>query len=535
MVVASDSHSNLYGALAALGTPVVRTDAAAIWAAGQTWWEIPDVVRVELTGRLAPGVVGKDVIIALCGTFNQDEVLNCAIEFAGENLAHLTMDQRLSIANMTTEWGALVGIFPFDEVLRDYLYARSDVFGARGDATPPYTRETVDTWFAERLQADADAYYAKELVLDLSRVVPHVAGPNEVKTITPVTDLQNQQVRIDKAYLLSCVNGRFEDLAAAAQILRGKRVAEHVKFYVAAASAETEQRSKDAGDWQALLDAGAIALPPGCGPCIGLGEGTLEAGEVGISATNRNFQGRMGSRDSQVYLASPAVVAASALAGSISAPQRMPAQKTVTRLKVNAPAHAEAGDVEIIEGFPRSCTGRLLFVPKDNLNTDGIYGKDYTYREDMTPDEMGKVAMLNYDPQFQNIAQDGDILVGGRNFGSGSSREQAATALACRGIRLVIAATFSQTYKRNAFNNGLTVIECPALVDHLSTHCAEAIAAGKRTIPLESEATVDFAAGQIAYAGKTYAFPALGRVPQELIVAGGTEALVREALSRGPA
>ncbi|MGD8414007.1 MAG: aconitase family protein, partial [Candidatus Latescibacterota bacterium] len=156
MAVASDSHSNIYGAVAALGTPVVRTDAAVIWATGETWWQVPPVARVNLTGKLRPGVVGKDVIIALCGAFNHDEVLNHAVEFTGDGVAGLSMDDRMSIANMTTEWGALAGVFVFDEVLRDYLYRRVDHFEAAGDS-PRYTRADVDGWFANRDAADGDA------------------------------------------------------------------------------------------------------------------------------------------------------------------------------------------------------------------------------------------------------------------------------------------------------------------------------------------------------------------------------------------
>lgn len=540
LVVASDSHSNLYGGAAALGTPVVRTDAAAIWATGETWWQVPEVVRVELRGRLLPGVVGKDVIIALCGAFNHDEVLNCVVEFVGDGVAALTMDERLTIANMTTEWGALAGVFPFDEVLRDYLYARADFFARRADRPPPYTREMVDQWYAERLQPDPDAYYAKELVIDLGRIVPHVAGPNEVKTIIPLSQMQRRKLKVDKAYILSCVNARLEDLAAAAEVLKDRKVALHVKLYVSAASAEVEGHAKRLGHWDRLKEAGAIALPSGCGPCIGLGEGTLEAGEVGISATNRNFKGRMGSRDAQVYLASPAVVAASAAAGYICGPAEYPDNPLATQCREAPRPSRQADGVRIIEGFPRQIIGRLLLLPKDNLNTDGIYGKDYTYRDDMTHEQMGQVAMLNYDPEFQNIAREGDIIVGGRNFGSGSSREQAATALVHRGIRMVIASSLSQTYQRNAFNNGFIVVQCPELADDLmaayqgpsARAATEAASTSQWTIPLPGEAKVDFARSVIEYGTKSYPFPALGRVPQEIIVAGGVEILVRRRLSR---
>ncbi|MCA9291794.1 MAG: hypothetical protein KDA25_11750, partial [Phycisphaerales bacterium] len=243
MVVGSDSHSNLYGAVSALGTPVVRTDAAAIWATGQTWWQVPEIARVTLAGRLRRGVVGKDVIIALCGLFNQDEVLNMAVEFAGDGIAAMSMDQRMSIANMTTEWGALAGVFPFDVVLRDYLYGRADYLAHRAaagamdhasGAAPRFTRKDVDLWYADRLAADDDARYAAELTLDLSTVIPHVSGPDHVKVMRSLPDIERERVTIDKAYLLSCVNARLEDLAEAASIVKGRRVAPGVEFYVAA-------------------------------------------------------------------------------------------------------------------------------------------------------------------------------------------------------------------------------------------------------------------------------------------------------------
>lgn len=527
-VVASDSHSNLYGGAAALGTPVVRTDAAAIWATGETWWEIPPVARIELTHRLQPGVVGKDVIIALCGTFNKDEVLNHVVEFVGEGVRHLSMDQRLTIANMTTEWGALAGVFPCDDVLRDYLYGRADMFAKRGDNPPRFTRGDVDHWYAERLEPDADAFYAKELTLDLSKVTPHVAGPNEVKTITSLPDMEARKVKVNRAYLLSCVNARLEDLTEAADVLRDKKIAPDVSFYVAAASASVEQAAKENGVWETLVSAGAKTLPSGCGPCIGLGEGTLEAGEVGISATNRNFQGRMGSRDALCYLASPAVVAASAAAGYICAPTKMTAAPLDANVRSNKRAASSDSSVatSILPGFPEKITGRILFLPKDNLNTDGIYGKDVTYKDNLTPDEMGAAAMLNYDPKFQSIAKKGDIIVGGRNFGSGSSREQAATALAYRGIQLVIAASFSQTYKRNAFNNGFIVFECADLVDDLHNKFTDRTKSGERTTPTDAPMSIDFTMSKLTFDNKQYSFAPLGPVPQELIVAGGAEALV---------
>jgi homoaconitate hydratase len=538
LVVASDSHSNLYGAMAALGTPVVRTDAASIWATGVTWWQVPKVAKVLLKGKLSPGVTGKDVIIALCGLFNKDEVLNHAVEFLGDGVPALSMSERMTIANMTTEWGALAGVFPFDEVTVKYLQSRVPEFsnpnrpGKRGPKSRSgYSKIDIDNWWQNRseISADADAEYAIELELDLVTVVPHVSGPNEVKTMVSLLEMERKRVAIQKAYLLSCVNARFEDLHDAAEVIRTKksRVADGVEFYLAPASAEVQAKSESNGDWKTLLDAGAIPLPPGCGACIGLGRGLVQKGETAISATNRNFKGRMGDRDALVYLGSPAVVAASALAGFICAPQTFserPAGIAVRRAEKKA---KPPGSVKIIEGFPASVRGRVLFIDKDNLNTDGIYGSKHTYRDDMTPDEMAAVTFENYDPNFNTLYQKGDVVVGGLNFGSGSSREQAATALKFKGIPCVIAASFSETYKRNAFNNGFVVFECPELVTHLRSALKDA--APTKVGP---EMTIDYASSVLKLDGKSFPFPPLSPAAQELIVAGGAENLVASRLQK---
>ncbi|PYL15383.1 MAG: homoaconitase, partial [Verrucomicrobia bacterium] len=365
LVVASDSHSNLYGAIAALGTPVVRTDAASIWATGVTWWQVPKVAKMVLKRNLSAGVTGKDVIIALCGLFNKDEVLNHAVEFVGDGVSNLSMDARMTIANMTTEWGALAGVFPFDQVTVNYLRSRVGELinpkrpGTRGPKSRSgYTNADIDAWWKNRStsSADADASYAIELELDLATVVPHVSGPNEVKTMVSLTEMQRKHVPIQKAYLLSCVNARVADLHDAAEVVRarGGHVAAGVEFYLAAASAEVQAKAESTGDWKTLLDAGAIPLPSGCGACIGLGRGLVGKGEIAISATNRNFKGRMGDRDAQVYLGSPAVVAASALAGFICAPKTFAERAAGTAVRRAQSKPQSSVSVEIIKGFPSS-------------------------------------------------------------------------------------------------------------------------------------------------------------------------------------
>ncbi len=528
-VVASDSHSNMYGALGAIGTPIVRTDAAAVWATSEFWWQIPRSIQVVLEGKLRQGVSGKDVIITLCGLFNHDEALNAAIEFMGPGVASLSMDARFSISNMSTEWGPLVAWFPVDKLTIEYLRGVHRRLQEQG--IERFALKSIDGWAANPPHPDPDAFYAARITLDLGEITPHISGPDTVQVMQSLAAIEKKKVAIQKAYLISCANSRLEDLEAAAWVMCGKRVAPGVKLYLGAASAWVQQEAERLGIWQTLLDAGANPLPPGCGPCIGLGVGLLEKGEVGISATNRNFKGRMGSRDAQCYLASPEVVAASAVAGYIAGPHLFADVVPARRFKEfsgNGKGYSEK--VEILPGFPEHVTGRLVFLPQDNLNTDAIYGKDYTYRDDITPEMMARVVMENYDPQFAARTHPGDVVVGGFNFGTGSSREQAVTCLKAKGVRLVIAASFSQTYLRNAYNNGFLCVEIPALAKRLREQFATEIAAKEKTIIPSEDVEIDFTSGTVAWRGEKFIFPPLGSVPQSLVIAGGAENLVATKL-----
>ncbi|KAF4589688.1 Homoaconitase [Ophiocordyceps camponoti-floridani] len=499
MAVASDSHSNHLGGIGCLGTPVVRTDAASIWVTSRTWWQIPPIARVTLTGTLPVGVTGKDVIVAACGLFKSD-VLNHAIEFTGseETMASLPVDSRLTIANMSTEWGALSGLFPIDRTLEGWLRDKATEAASFGDRTTAkrINHQRIDDLFADPLAADPGAVYAKQLYLNLSTLSPYVSGPNSVKVATPLAELEPKRIGINRAYIVSCTNSRASDLAAAAKVFKdaakadptkSPRIAKGVRLYIAAASAPEQQAAEAAGDWQALVDAGAQPLPAGCGPCIGLGQGLLEAGEVGISASNRNFKGRMGSRDAQAYLASPEVVAASALNGYISGPGafRQPAdwagvdyglgtgnqqgaeQRQQTEASTNRPDAAAQPATEILAGFPEKISGEVVFCDADNLDTDAIYPGKMTYQDNVTKEDMAQACMQNYDPEFRNIAKPNDVVVGGWNFGCGSSREQAATALLAKGIPLVVAGSFGNIFARNSINNALMGLEVPRLVERL--------------------------------------------------------------------
>ena len=546
MVVASDSHSNMYGGLGSLGTPIVRTDAAAIWATGRTWWKVPPIARVELTGKLQNGVTGKDVIISLCGYFNNDEVLNYAIEFVGDGVENLSVEERLTIANMTTEWGALAGVFPLDEITIGWLKNRNEFITRRGlegvpsdedgnGKHPRINEKRISELETNIIKADSDSFYSKELKIDLSTIEPYVSGPNSVKAMNSVLELRKQNIKINKAYLVSCVNSRLADIKEAAEFIKGKKVADGVDFYIAAASSEVQDESEKLGYWKSLLDAGAKPLPPGCGPCIGLGVGLLEDGEVGISATNRNFKGRMGSPTAQAYLASPAVVAASAVSGKIDLPAGQAGfnwqeEKLSFKgeVKVNTKSVAGKLKVKILNGFPEMIEGDLIFCHQDNLNTDGIYPGKYTYIDEFTPEQQAGVVMENYDPEFGKIAKKGDVVAGGFNFGTGSSREQAATSLKYKGIACVIAGSLSETYKRNAINNGFLVIECPELINDLK----KLFGAEKLSVQTNKKISIDFKNSSITFGDKLYTIDPVGEAAQELIITGGLENWVRKNLNK---
>ncbi|KAF8558085.1 homoaconitase [Imleria badia] len=585
LTVASDSHSNMYGGVGCIGTPIVRTDAAALWATGKTWWQVPRMVKVELRGKLAPGVTGKDVIVALCGSFNKDEVLNAAIEFTGEGVASLSVDERLTIANMTTEWGALVGVFPVDRTLLEWyeqalkrVELRSFSSGTSGIPAPPehprINRQRLDALKATPpLTSDTGASYSSHLVFDLSTLVPHVSGPNSVKISTPLPKLEESRIPIQKAYLVSCTNSRVSDIAEAAAVMEGNRVSQGVEFYIAAASSLVQQESERLGHWGTLVASGAKVLPAGCGPCIGLGTGLLQEGETGISATNRNYKGRMGHPKAQAYLASPAVVAASAIKGYICGPDSLdstslpPPGAPTFYVAPSAPLTSsdtlvQMADEPLFPGFPSAFSGRLLFAPQDNLNTDALYPGKYTYQDDITLERQAQVVMENYDPTFaravasliadqrisarpastdgNDITREGVILVSGYNFGTGSSREQAATALKAAGVPVVIAGSFGDIFKRNAINNGLVCLECPELVKDLTDGYAKD---GKRggggkkgelTIDEGHEIRINMRDGSVVVKGaeyeKQYAVRTVGASVQELWVCGGLEGYILKSI-----
>ena len=301
-IIGADSHTCTYGALGAFSTGVGSTDMAAGMATGTAWFKVPSAIRFELTGALAPQCSGKDVILTIIGMIGVDGALYKSMEFTGPGVASLSMDDRLCICNMAIEAGAKNGIFPVDEVTMAYMDGRC---------------ERTPVVYA----ADEDAQYEQTIKIDLSKIVPTVACPHLPENTRPASELG--QIKIDQVVIGSCTNGRMEDMEAAYKALNGKQVAPGVRCIIIPATMQIYRECMERGYVTAFIDAGAVVSTPTCGPCLGGYMGILAAGERCIATTNRNFVGRMGHVDSEVYLASPATAAASALTGYITDPKEV--------------------------------------------------------------------------------------------------------------------------------------------------------------------------------------------------------------------
>ena len=299
LVIGADSHTCTYGALGAFSTGVGSTDVAAGMATGKAWFRVPSAIKFNLTGSLAPWVSGKDVILHIIGMIGVDGALYQSMEFAGEGVASLSMDDRFAVCNMAIEAGAKNGIFPVDDTTRAYMKNR-------------VRHEPIE--FA----ADEDAVYERVIDIDLSAIQPTVAAPHLPENTKPVGELAG--IPVQQSVIGSCTNGRIEDMRTAAEIMRGRHVADGVRTIVIPATQEVYLQCIREGLAEIFIEAGAIMSTPTCGPCLGGHMGILAAGERAIATTNRNFVGRMGHVDSEVYLASPAVAAASAVTGVITDP-----------------------------------------------------------------------------------------------------------------------------------------------------------------------------------------------------------------------
>jgi 3-isopropylmalate/(R)-2-methylmalate dehydratase large subunit len=544
VILGADSHTTHFGWLGAFGAGVGRSEMAAIWATGQLWLRVPESIAIELTGALQPGVTAKDLGLAALGLFGaeesadsvQESAIYRSLEFSGPGLASLSLESRMVLPNLMAEAGVKNAYLPPDEAV---LYWLAERIEARERRERGELRGNEGHWAAvvERLAAgalypDADAAYVARYTLDLSALEPLVACPHNPGNVAPLSQVAG--TKVDQAFLGTCTNGRLEDLAAAAAVLRDgdgqvRHVAPGIRLLVIPASSQVLQAAMAAGYIETFLAAGAMIGVPGCGPCMGNHMGIPAPGEVVISSANRNFRGRMGTAESDVYLASPAVVAASAVAGRIMDPREViggrgqvadgrrqvvdkgqeaaferagaehsglsqaashssrpanppvpPRQAAVTQTPSRSSTLPPCLPVSL---SPPHLAGRA-WKYGDNVNTDVIFPGKYTYtlRE---PAEWAAHALEDLDPSFAANVRPGDIIVAGRNWGCGSSREQAVGALKVAGVTAIIAASFARIYFRNAVNNGILPVVCPAAVaviqpgetvaidlDRCAVHCA---------------------------------------------------------------
>jgi homoaconitate hydratase family protein len=306
LIIGTDSHSTTYGAFGAFGTGVGASEMAGIWATGEIWLKVPETIKITINGKLSKGVYAKDVILKIISEFTASGANYKTIEFYGETIKHFSISERMTLCNMTIEMGAKAGIVPPDKNTNNYLRNRSKKA-------------------FKNITSDKDAQFIKEITFDISKLEPQVAFPHAVDNVKDISEAAG--IKINQAFVGSCTNGRLEDLKAVGDLLTGRTVHPDVRLLVCPASVDVYLNALKAGIIEKIILAGGVILNPGCGPCLGAHQGVLAAGEVAISSSNRNFRGRMGSPEAEVYLASPATVTASAIKGEITNPKIMLSSK----------------------------------------------------------------------------------------------------------------------------------------------------------------------------------------------------------------
>jgi len=301
LIVGTDSHCTIYGSLGALGTGIGYTEVTSVWITGKLWMKVPESVKISLNGRFPRGVYSKDLMLFLIGSLGADGCNYKSVEFYGDSIPDLSISERMTIANMAMEMGVKCVFVPPDDRTEEYLKGRLENAGRN-----------------QKVRADSDATYEKEIEVDLSQLEPMAACPHEVQNTKPIGEVLG--TRIDQAFLGSCANAKYEDLVVASQILKGHRVHPHTRLIITPGSRQIMLEAAKSGVLQTLLESGAVLTNPGCGACAGDG-GVLADGEICLSTANRNFLGRMGSSKAEIYLCSPATLAASAIHGVISDPR----------------------------------------------------------------------------------------------------------------------------------------------------------------------------------------------------------------------
>ncbi len=439
--VSTDSHANILGAIGAFGQGMGDMDIAAGWSKGRVWFKVPESVKITLEGEPGKDISAKDVVLNLLSRFGANSLLGYAVEIYGKTAVEMTLDQRITISSMATEMGAIIILFPPSPEIIEYCSSRS-----KAVFTPVF--------------ADNDAVYAEAYSIDVEEFKPMVSRPGAPHYTVPVEEVYG--LKIDSGFIGSCTNGRMEDMLKAAEILTNRKVAPGVVLKIVPSTDAIWRKCLETGLIDVFKKAGALVSNAGCAGCAAGQVGQNGPGEVTVSTGNRNFPGKQGK--GSVYLASPEIVAASAVAGFITTPQRIPdkpAEFPPPSVKSVAP---DAGKrLTPVHEKPEVIEGRARVVRRDNIDTDMIFHNRYLSITDIR--EMGQYTLDNLSgfEDFAKKAQPGDIVITGKNFGAGSSRQQAVDCFISLGVSAIIAESFGAIYERNAINAAFPVVSCSVL------------------------------------------------------------------------
>jgi len=436
IIVGSDSHTCTAGAFNALAAGIDRTESAGIWKRGETWFRVPETMKITLNGKLKEGVYAKDISLWIIGMIGSAGANYMSIEFHGDGVKTLSISERMTLTNLASEMGAKNAVFPADKVLEKFLGEKIE----------------------NGIWADEDAVYEKEIEINLDEIFPLVAAPHHVDNVKAVSEVQG--TKLNQGLIGTCTNGRLEDIRIAAEILDRKKVAAGFQLLVIPASKEIYLQMIEEGLTTKLMNAGASVLAVSCGPCLGTGQGIPADNYTVISTANRNFKGRMGNKEASIYLASPACVAFSAIKGEITDPRGITANDEFPYQK------EQSATVDIKTDDDRRANAVWNYADVDNLNTDQMFAGNLTYQVlSSDPKAIMPYLFKGFDDNFSENVQADDVIIAGDNFGCGSSREHPAVGLAYAGVKAVIVKSVNRIFYRSSVNQGLPIIVLPEVVD----------------------------------------------------------------------
>ncbi len=483
IIVGSDSHTCTAGALNAFAAGIDRTEAAGIWRQGETWFRVPESIKITLKGKLNDGVYAKDLSLWIIGMIGSSGADYMSIEYHGEGVDSLSVSDRMTIANLASEMGAKNAVFPCDNILKNFL----------GENT-------------EGIWADNDADYFKEIEIDLNNVFPLVAAPHNVDNVKSVSDVKG--TKINQALIGTCTNGRLEDLRIVAEILKENTISKDVQCLIIPASQQIYLQAMEEGLISVFMKAGANVLAPSCGPCLGTGQG-IPADDINvISTANRNFKGRMGNKSASIFLASPATVIWSAIKGEISDPRQIEA-RDIYSYKVE-----QSKTVDIKENDDRYSENVWNYADVDNLNTDQMFVGNLTYNiSSADAEKILPYLFKDFDSSFCERVKKDDIIIAGSNFGCGSSREHPAVGLGYIGVKVVIVKSVNRIFYRASVNQGLPIIVLP-----------EAVNAYK----IGDKVSIDFQKGVLLIGSEQFSFAPLPEKLMKIFNANGLVNYLKE-------